>query len=117
MREKLSPSIYRTEPGPLAVEFSGRDGRIFGIPYSHLLNFLHETNPDSELQPNAPTERVRLSFATHDVILLGWSLRELVPLLCAGQLASVHAVEARYLAAAENSAFVCDISITPASSK
>lgn len=117
MREKLSPSIYRSEPGPLAVEFHCRNGRVFGFPYNHLLSFLHETNPDAESQPNAPEERVLLSFATHEVVLLGWSLQGLVPLLCLGQLASVHAAEVRYLAAAESAPFVSDMSIHPASQK
>lgn len=117
MREKLSPSIHRSEPGPLAVEFRCRDGRVHGFPYSHLLRFVHGINPDAELQPNAPVERLLISFSTHDVVLLGWSLQSLVPLLCNGQLASVHVAEARYLAIATNTPFVCDIDIRPASQK
>jgi len=117
MREKLSLSIDRSEPGPLAVEFHYRDGRVFGFPYHHLLSFVHESNPDADSQPNAPSDRVLLSFSTHDVVLLGWSLRGLVPLLCGGQLASVHVAEVRYLATAENTHFVSNISVHPASPK
>lgn len=102
---------------PLAVDFHSRDGRVHGFPYNHLLRFLHEINPDADRQPNAPAERFLLSFSTHDVVLLGWSLQGLVPLLCVGQLASVHAVEVRYLVVAESKPFVCDISIHPASQK
>lgn len=117
MREKLSPSIHRSEPGPLALEFRCRDGRVHGFPYSHLLSFLHQTNPDAELQPNAPAERLLISFSTHDVVLLGWSLQNLVPLLCTGQLASVHVAEARYRATITNAPFVYDIDIRPAAQK
>lgn len=113
MREKLSPSLYRSEQGPLSVEFHCHEGRVHGFPYSHLLYFRHEVNPDAELQPNAPAERFLISFSTHEVVLLGWCLHDLVSLLCAGQLASVHAVGIRYLAEAENTPFVCDISIHP----
>lgn len=115
MREKLSPSIYKSELAPLAVEFGCRDGRVHGFPYAHLLHFQHEVNPDAELQPNAPTERFLISFSTHEVVLLGWALQGIVPLLCTGQLASVHAVSLRYLAEAENVPFVCEISIHPPS--
>jgi hypothetical protein len=117
MREKLSLSIYRSEQNPLAMEFHCRDGRVFGLPYNHLLSFLHEANPDAELQPNAPAERILLSFATHEVVLLGWSLKGIVPLLCVGQLASVHVADIRYLATTENAPFVRDMSIHPVSSK
>lgn len=113
MREKLSPSIYRSEQGPLSVEFRCRDGRVHGFPYNHLLYFRYEVNPDAELQPNAPAERVVVSFSTHEVVLLGWCLPGLVPLLCTGQLASVHAVGIRYLAEAENTPFVYDVTIHP----
>lgn len=115
MHEKLSPSIYRSEQGPLSLEFHCRDGRAHGFPYNHLLHFRHEVNPDAELQPNAPSERVVISFSAHEVVLLGWSLQGLVPLLCTGQLASVHASGVRYLAESNNAPFVCDISINPPS--
>ena len=115
MREKLSPSIYRSEQGPLALEFHCRDGRVHGFPYTHLLHFRHEVNPDAELQPNAPAERVVISFSTHEVVLLGWSLQGLVQLLCTGQLTSVHAVGIRYLAETENTPFINDISVNPPS--
>lgn len=100
---------------PLAVDFHCRDGRVHGFPYNHLLRFLHEINPDADRRPNAPAERFLFSFSTHDVVLLEWSLQGLVPLLCLGQLASVHAIEVRYLAATGNSPFVSDISIHSAS--
>lgn len=116
MREKLSPSICRSEPGPLAVEFRCSDGRAHGFPYTHLLRFLHEANPDAERQPNAPAERFLIFYSTHDVVLLGWSLQGLVPLLCLGQLASVYAASVRHLAIVENTPFVCDICVrTPLS--
>ncbi len=103
-------SVFESEATSLAMDFHCRDGRVHGFPYGHLLHFLHETNPDVELQPNAPAERFLLSFSTHDVILLGWKLKALVPLLCAGRLASIRAVEARYYGLTRNTPFVCEIS-------
>lgn len=93
------------------MEFHCRDGSVHGFPYTHLLHFRHEANPDAELQPNAPAERVVISYSTHEVVLLGWFLQSLVPLLCTGQLASVHASGIRYLAESDNTPFVCDIRI------
>ncbi len=104
-------SVLESETTSLVMDFHCRDGRIHGFPCGHLLHFLCEANPDAELQPNAPSERFRLSFSTHDVILLGWRLKALVPLLCTGRLASIHAVEARYYGLTRETPFVCEIKV------
>ncbi len=95
------------------MNFHSRDGRVHGFPYGHLLYFFCEANPDAE--PNAPAERFLLSFSTHDVILLGWRLKMLVPLICAGRVASIHAAEARYSGLTRDTPFVCDITVQPPS--
>jgi len=102
-------SVFESEATSLVMDFHCRDGRVHGFPCGHLLHFLHETN--SEDLPNAPAERFLLSFSTRDVILFGWRLKRLVPLLCAGRLASVHAIEARYYGLTRETPFVCDIRV------
>jgi hypothetical protein len=99
---------------PLAVEFHDRHGRIYGFPYGHLLNYLCERNPDSDTSPNAPTDRFSCWFSTHDVVLLGWRLAKLAPLLRHGKLMIVSAAEARYYGLSGDEPFVCDMVVTSA---
>lgn len=111
MSKEIPPCIFESESSPLALDFHGRDGRVHGFPYGHLLHFLHEANPDAELQPNAPAEQFLLSFSTHDVILLGWRMKALISVLCLGRLASIHAIEARYYGLTKDTPFVCEITV------
>jgi hypothetical protein len=66
---------------PLGIDFHPLDARIYGFVYAHLLSYLAEKNPAAELQPDVPADRLTLAFSTHDVILLGWRLNTLVPLI------------------------------------
>ena len=111
MPKEIPQCVFESEVSLLALAFHGRDGHIHGFPYGHLLHFLHETNPDAEHQPNASAERFLFSFSTHDVILLGWQMKPPVPLLTAGRLASVHAVEARYYGLTRERPFVSEITV------
>jgi hypothetical protein len=95
----------------LAIDFTPPDGRVHGFPYAHLLSYLYEKNPDAALQPNAPPDRFSLWFSTHDVVLTGWRLSGLAPLLRQGKLASVLAVEARYYGLSTSGPFVRDIRV------
>lgn len=115
MSTKPLSCVVESQEVPLAVEFHRQDGRIHGFPYGHLLHFLHEANPDAELQPNAPAERFVISYATHDVTLRGWRMQSLVPLLATGRLTAIKAVEARYFELTKNTPFICEISIDRAS--
>jgi hypothetical protein len=95
----------------LAVDFAPRDGRVHGFPYAHLLSYLYEKNPDATLQPDAPPDRFSIWYSTHDVVLTGWRLSGLAPLLRQGKLASVLAVEARYYGLSTSGPFVSDIRV------
>jgi hypothetical protein len=95
----------------LAIDFTPPDGRVHGFPYAHLLSYLYEKNPDAALQPDAPPDRFSIWFSTHDVVLTGWRLSGLAPLLRQGKLASVLAVEARYYGLSTSGPFVCGIHV------
>jgi hypothetical protein len=110
-------SVFEAQPDqlPLAIDFQPQDGRIYGFVYGHLLNFLSEKNPDADLQPDAPTDRFSFWFSTHDVVLVGWRLSALVPLLRHGRIASIVALDPRYYALAEpKAAFISEIIVCPA---
>jgi len=98
---------------PLFIDFHSSDGRIYGFPYGHLLNYLAEKNPDAALQPNAPADRFSLWFSTHDVILTGWRLSSLVPLLRYGLVASICSVESRYYGLSKDAPFVSFVLVRP----
>jgi hypothetical protein len=98
----------------LALDFTPRDGRVHGFPYAHLLSYLYEKNPDATLQPDAPPDRFSICFSTHDVVMTGWRLSGLAPLLRQGKLASVLAVEARYYGLSTSGPYVAEIRVTVA---
>jgi hypothetical protein len=84
MTEKKSPQrVLETKADQLSfgIDFHPLDGRIYGSVYAHLLSYLAEKNPAAELQPDVPADRLTLAFSTHDVVLLGWRLNTLVPLI------------------------------------
>ena len=95
----------------LAVDFAPLDGRVHGFPYAHLLSYLYEKNPDATLQPDAPPDRFSIWFSTHDVVLTGWRLSGLAPLLREGKVASIVAVEARYYGLSTSGPFVSAIRV------
>lgn len=107
-----SPACAFESDGPhLAVQFHHRDGTVYGFPYAHLLNFHCHANPDVERQPHAPPQIFLLTFSTHEVSLLGWQLKTLVPALSSGKLASLHALDARYQGLAPTKPFISDMHI------
>jgi hypothetical protein len=108
--------IVAADPGQLcfAVDFTLADGRVHGFPYAHLLSYLYEKNPDAALHPDAPPDRFSLWFSTHDVVIFGWRLSALAPLLQQGRLASIVAVETRYYGLSNSEPFVSDIRVTAA---
>jgi hypothetical protein len=66
MTEKKSPQCVletKADQLPLGIDFHPPDGRIYGFVYAHLLSYLAEKNPAAELQPDAPTDRLSLSFS------------------------------------------------------
>jgi len=73
--------IEESEHPLLMLDFLTRDGRIHGFPYSQLTNYQIDPNPVLERRSDAPPERLTLQFSTHDVVLTGWRLQTLRPLL------------------------------------
>jgi hypothetical protein len=95
------------------LDFLTRDGRIHGFPYSQLTNYQLDPNPVLERRIDAPPERLTLLFSTHDVILTGWRLHALRPLLQAARLAAVRAADPRYAHVARNKPYIAEITVQP----
>jgi len=56
-----------------------------------------------------------LALSTHDVVLLGWRLNALVPLIRHGRLASVAALDSPYYPLVQaKEPFICDIVVSTA---
>jgi len=95
------------------LDFFARDGRIHGFPYSLLTNYQFDPNPALERRSEAPPERLTLLFSTHDVILTGWRLHALRPLLHSARLAGLRAADTRYTHIARNKPFIAEITVQP----
>ena len=103
--------IEESEHPILMLDFHSRDGRIHGFPYSQLINYLLEPNPELQHGKDAPPDRMTLSFSTHDVIVTGWRLLALRPLLLSAKLAALCAAGTRYTNVARTKPFVAEISV------
>jgi hypothetical protein len=100
----------------LTLDFLTRDGRIYGFPYSQLVHYLLDSNPAVQSGRDAPPERLTLLFSTHDVILTGWRLNALRPLLHSARLTALCAADPRYANLAPKMPFVSEITVTPLTS-
>jgi len=78
------------------VEFIASDGRGYGFPLAHLVNYVLEANPESDGDKDAPPDRLTFYFSSHDVVLLGWRLIRLTEALKRERLPSVSVTEQRY---------------------
>ena len=103
--------IEEAEHPVLMLDFLSRDGRIHGFPYSQLVNYIFDPNPELSRGKDAPPERLTLSFSTHDVIVTGWWLLALRPLLLSAKLAALCAADTRYANVARTKPFVAEISV------
>ena len=103
--------IEEAEHPVLMLDFLSRDGRIHGFPYSQLVNYLLDANPELERAKDAPRERLTLCFSTHDVIVTGWRLTALRPLLQSARLAALCAADPRYANVARTKPFFAEISV------
>ena len=52
-------------------------------------------------------------FSTHDVVLIGWRLAKIAPLLQQGKLSAIHALDARYYGLSGDAPFVSEMIIKP----
>jgi hypothetical protein len=107
--------IEESELPLLMLDFLTRDGRIFGFSYSQLTNYQLVPNPTLERRSDAPPERLTLLFSTHDVILTGWRLHALRPLLHSARLAALRAADPRYAQMIRNKPFIEEINVQPIS--
>lgn len=107
----LEKCYSEVDAQPFALVVHGHNGAVYGFPYGHLLHFDHARNPDTELQPHAPTERLVCTFSSHDLILLGWHMKPLVQLLGSGRLATIHLRDARYRGLNPDTPFVCECTV------
>jgi hypothetical protein len=96
----------------VAIEFIARDGRIHGFPYSQLVNYLLDANPAAEGSGDAPPERLTFQFSSHDVVITGWRLNDLRPLLHAAKIATIFAADSRYRNLTPRSTFISEIVVT-----
>ena len=107
--------IEEAEHPVLMLDFLSRDGRIHGFPYSQLVSYLLDPNPELQRGKDTPPERLTLCFSTHDVIVTGWRLIALRPLLHSARLAAMCAADPRYANVARTKPFVAEITVKPAS--
>lgn len=107
--------IEENEHPLLMLDFLTRDGRIYGFPYSQLVNYLLDPNPETQCGGELPPERLTILFSTHDVVIIGWRLHALRPLLQSAKIAAVCAVDHRYANVTRNKPFVAEITVKPIS--
>ena len=105
--------IEEAEHPVLMLDFLSRDGRIHGFPYSQLVNYLLDASPAPGRGMDAAPERLTLCFSTHDVIVTGWRLTALRPLLHSARLAALCAADPRYANVARTKPFVAEITVKP----
>ena len=107
--------IEEAEHAVLMLDFLARDGRIHGFPYSQLVNYILDANPEIQHRKDAPPERLTFSFSTHDVVVTGWRLTALRPLLQSAKLAALCAAAPRYANVARTKPFIAEITVKPVS--
>lgn len=93
------------------VDFTVPDGRTYGFPLAHLVNYILEANPDADTGKDTPPDRLTFYFSSHDVSLLGWRLKRLVDKLKMEMLSTVRATKARYAEIAAVEPVVCEIKV------
>lgn len=93
------------------VEFIASDGRAYGFPLAHLVNYVLEANPESDGDKDAPPDRLTFYFSSHDVVLLGWRLMRLTAALRKERLPSIATTEQRYASVAAKEPFVSQIKV------
>jgi hypothetical protein len=76
------------------VEFQPKPGLRHGFAIGQLLNY--SLQPETELLPDAPPERLTLEFSTADVVIFGARLAKITELICEHKLAAVRPLASRY---------------------
>ena len=100
-----------TENRGTFLRFITADGREFGFPFSQLLQFILDSNPD----PIAP-QRLLLAFSSHDVTVTGSRLDLLCEQLDGHNAIRLSAEDPRFASIHPAETFVAGISISSLSS-
>jgi hypothetical protein len=93
------------------IEFIASDGRAYGFPLAHLVNYVLEANPESDGDKDAPPDRLTFYFSSHDVVLLGWRLTRLTAALRKERLPNITTAEQRYAGMAAKEPLVSRIKV------
>lgn len=112
----MTSSIYEHSSPGAFLECVTKDGRVYGFPFSQLLHYLLQPNPELETTPSAPPEQISLWFSSHDVLITGWHFEPLRKLLRDGKSFTVSAGDSRYLNLKPKECFVAEIVILNAGS-
>jgi hypothetical protein len=97
----------------MTIDFFTGDKRVYGFPYSQLINYVLDANPDLGRNRDAPAERLTLGFSSHDVVVLGWRLHGLLQFFRDAKITTIRSFDARYANLREGLPFVAEIIVTP----
>jgi len=97
----------------MTIDFFTGDKRVYGFPYSQLINYVLDANPDLGRNRDAPAERLTLGFSSHDVVALGWRLQHLLLLFRDARIAIIRAFDVRYANLRNSEPFIVEIIVTP----
>jgi hypothetical protein len=98
----------------MTIDFFTGDKRVYGFPYSQLINYVLDANPNLDRNRDAPAERLTLGFSSHDVVVLGWRLHGLLQFFHDAKITTIRSFGARYANLGEELPFVAQIIVTPA---
>lgn len=113
---KAAPESTTAPPESRAalIHFITDDGREFGVPFSQLLHFVLEPNPQPATGSAAPPQRLLLAFPSHDVTLSGYRLHLLCEWLDQQRALRLKAEDARFANLHDKQPFVVGIAIAQA---
>jgi len=102
---------YGSDQTVAALNVITDDERSHLLPYAQFLYAEMSPNPALEKDINAPTEHLRICFATAEVVVLGRGLKSVEWALQRYELRFLKAADRRYLSALKS--HICGISINP----
>jgi len=96
-----------------SISILADDGRTYGFATSQYVDFVHEANPEMQKDSDAPAERMRLRFATAEVMILGSGLERIARALSEGQLCRMKAISRRYAGVLKSGPMIFSIAVAP----
>ena len=94
-----------------SISILADDGRTYGFATSQYVDFVHEANPGMQNDLGAPPERMRLRFATAEVMILGSRLERIASALSEGQLRGLKAISRRYARVLKSGPMIFSIAV------